>query len=137
MALHPDFPSDPHAILDPAIRWFPADEALRASSFEKLLPPLVPALRKVVKAWRDRGYEGAAETSRSLLNWWFEEPHLLPSASGTRSVPDTLFQYFFAQRRGPGNHRLPLSGSSGRGEVFAGFEFRDPRFVGGIIPFAW
>jgi type III restriction enzyme len=29
MALHPDFPADPHAILDPALRWFPADEALR------------------------------------------------------------------------------------------------------------
>ena len=27
MALHPNFPNDPHAILDPAIRWFPADEA--------------------------------------------------------------------------------------------------------------
>ena len=26
MALHPNFPDDPHAILDPAIRWFPADE---------------------------------------------------------------------------------------------------------------
>ncbi len=38
MALHPDSPTDPHPILDPAIRWFPADEALRASSFEKLLP---------------------------------------------------------------------------------------------------
>jgi type III restriction enzyme len=29
MALHPDFPTSPHAILDPAIRWFPADEAMR------------------------------------------------------------------------------------------------------------
>ena len=29
MALHPKFPIDPHVILDPAIRWFPADEALR------------------------------------------------------------------------------------------------------------
>ena len=29
MALHPDFPGSPYAILEPAIRWFPADEALR------------------------------------------------------------------------------------------------------------
>lgn len=29
MALHPACPDDPHAILDPAIRWFPADEAPR------------------------------------------------------------------------------------------------------------
>jgi len=25
MALHKDFPKDPYAILDPYIRWFPAD----------------------------------------------------------------------------------------------------------------
>ncbi len=29
MALHPNFPQSPYAILDPAMRWFPADEALR------------------------------------------------------------------------------------------------------------
>jgi len=32
MALHKDSPESPYAILDPAIRWFPADEALRATS---------------------------------------------------------------------------------------------------------
>jgi type III restriction enzyme len=94
MALHPDFPDSPHAILDPAIRWFPADEALRASSFEKLLPPLVPELRKQVKAWRDSGYAKATETSRSLLVWWFKAPHLLPKADGAM----VEFQYYFAQR---------------------------------------
>ena len=36
MALHKDFPDSPHAILDPEVRWFPADEALRETSFEKL-----------------------------------------------------------------------------------------------------
>jgi type III restriction enzyme len=39
MALRPDFPKSPHALLDPGIRWFPADEALRESSMEKLMPP--------------------------------------------------------------------------------------------------
>jgi len=34
MALHKDFPKAPHAILNPDIRWFPADEALRESSYE-------------------------------------------------------------------------------------------------------
>ncbi len=34
MALHKDFPDSPHAILDPAVRWFPADEALRETSAE-------------------------------------------------------------------------------------------------------
>lgn len=94
MALHPNFPDSPHAILDPSIRWFPADEALRASSFEKLLPPLVPELRKKVKAWRDNGYAEATDTSRSLLNYWFNIPHLLPQLDGTTAE----FQYYFAQR---------------------------------------
>ncbi|GEM_PF-2703602 len=29
MALHPDFPSSPFDVLDPEVRWFPADETLR------------------------------------------------------------------------------------------------------------
>ena len=94
MALHPDFPESPHAILDSALRWFPADEALRETSMDKLMPPLVATLRRKVKEFRDGGYVGARDTSRSLLNWWFREPHLLPQADGTMAE----FQYFFAQR---------------------------------------
>ena len=94
MALHPDFPASPHAILDPAIRWFPADETLRETSMEKLMPPLVAQLRKKVKEFRDSSYTGASETSKSLLTWWFKEPHLLPQADGTMAE----CQYFFGQR---------------------------------------
>ncbi len=94
MALHKDFPNDPHAILDPSIRWFPADESLRDTTMNKLMPPLVATLRKKVKEFRDGGYVGATETSRSLLNWWFVEPHLIDHAD----QPSTPFQYFFAQR---------------------------------------
>ena len=94
MALHKDFPDSPYAILDPTIRWFPADEALRETSMDKLMPPLVPQLRKKVKEWRDSGYFGATETSRSLLNWWFNTPHLLPQTDGSFSE----FQYYFSQR---------------------------------------
>ena len=94
MALHPDFPDSPYSILDPALRWFPADEALRESSMDKLMPPLVPQLRRKVKEWRESGYVGATDTSRSLLNWWFNTPHLLPQADGTMAE----FQYYFAQR---------------------------------------
>lgn len=71
MALHKNFPDSPHAILDPDIRWFPADEALRETSMEKLMPPLVSQLRKKVKEFREGGYVGASGTSKSLLNWWF------------------------------------------------------------------
>ncbi len=94
MALHKDFPDSPHAILDPDTRWFPADEVLRDSSYEKLLPPLVHQLRRKVKDWRESGYEGATDTSISLLNWWFGGEHLLPKADGTMAN----FQYYFAQR---------------------------------------
>jgi len=94
MALHKDFPDDPHAVLDPSVRWFPADESLRDSSMEKLMPPLVPALRRKVKEFRDGGYVGATATSKSLLNWWFNQPHLIDGADGTT----TEFRYYFAQR---------------------------------------
>src|ERR1019366_7730484 len=88
------FPSSPYSILDPEIRWFPADEALRDTSADKLMPPLVPTLRKRVKEWRESGYVGATETSKSLLNWWFNTPKLWPQPDGTLGD----FQYYFAQR---------------------------------------
>ncbi len=94
MALHPDFPEAPCEILNPDIRWFPADETLRESSYDKLLPPLVAELRKQVKTWRDDHYKGATETSRSLLAWWFNRTHLLPRADGEL----TEFNYYFGQR---------------------------------------
>ena len=70
----------PHAILDPGIRWFPADEAFRETTRDKLMPPLVPTLRKEVKALRDGGYDGGGRTrARACCNWWFDEPHLIAS----------------------------------------------------------
>jgi type III restriction enzyme len=53
MALHPKFSSSPYDVLEPDLRWFPADETLRDSRYGKLVPPLVAKLRKEVKAWRD------------------------------------------------------------------------------------
>lgn len=95
MALHKDFPKNPYAILDPSIRWFPADEDLREKGgIEKLLPPLVADLRIKVKEWRDNHYEGATDTSKTLLNWWFKEEHILYDQNGISSK----FQYYFAQR---------------------------------------
>lgn len=93
MALHPEFPTSPHAILDPEVRWFPADEAMREVTRDKLMPPLVAHLRRKVKTFRDSGYVGASNTSKSLLNWWFKEPHLLPQADSM-----VAFRYYFAQR---------------------------------------
>ena len=64
-----------YEILDPATRWFPADETLREQGYEKLLPPLVAELRKKVRDWRVSDYSGASETSRALLKWWFLNDH--------------------------------------------------------------
>jgi type III restriction enzyme len=94
MGLHPDFPQSPYELLRPEHRWFPADEALREASYEKLLPPLVARIREEVAAWRANRYAGASPTSRALLAWWFDREHLTEAADGTRS----LFRYYFAQR---------------------------------------
>ena len=94
MALHPDFPESPHAIIDPSVRWFPADETLRDTDYGKLIPPLVHEIRKRVKTWRDNDYRGASETSKALLNWWFKTPHQREQSDGTMAE----FQYYFAQR---------------------------------------
>lgn len=94
MALHKKFPKDKFAILEPEIRWFPADEALREQGYEKLLPPFVPELRKRVKSWRDSSYDGASATSKSLLNWWFKQEHLVYGVDGNTF----LFKYYYAQR---------------------------------------
>ncbi len=94
MSLHPQFPSSPYAPLVPEQRWFPADEALRSTAYEKLLPPLVAKVRQEVYAWRNKGYSGASPTSITLLRWWFETEHLLENADASLSG----FRYYFAQR---------------------------------------
>ena len=94
MALHPDFPLSPYAALIPEQRWFPADEALRETAYEKLLPPLVAKVREEVFAWRVGKYIGASATSVALLRHWFETEHLIENADGSLSP----FRYYFAQR---------------------------------------
>ncbi len=94
MAIHPSFPTSPYEILNPDYRWFPADETLRGTSYEKLIPPLVHKIRYQVKAWRDSRYEGASETGRSLLNFWFHTRHCLPEADGSAKE----FRYYFSQQ---------------------------------------
>lgn len=94
MAIHPELPESPYAILNPDHRWFPAAEELREKSYEKLLLPLVAKVRAEVKAWRDGGYAGATNTSRALLRWWFDTEHLNGQADGSLSS----FRHYFAQR---------------------------------------
>lgn len=94
MALHSKFPKNPYEVLDPNVRWFPADESLRETRWEKLMPPLVPKVRKLVKEWRDGGYAGASQTTRALLRWWFIDEHLQWQSDGSTKN----FRYYFAQR---------------------------------------
>ena len=51
-------------------------------------------IRQDVKEWRDANYEGATDTSKALLHWWFQREHIMPQSDG--SLFD--FQYYFAQR---------------------------------------
>ncbi len=53
--------------------------------------PAVPAIREAVREWRDGGYKGATETSRALLNYWFDTDHKLPSGR--------LFAYYDPAQR--------------------------------------
>ena len=94
MALHPNFSQSPYAPLIPEQRWFPADETMRATAYEKLLPPLVAKIRQEIYEWRNKGYPGASATSVALLKCWFETEHLTENAEGSLST----FYYYFAQR---------------------------------------
>ena len=90
MPLPPNFPASPHIILDPDQRWLPGEPDQRMDK----LPPLVQELRQQVKEWRDNSYQGATDTSISLLRWWFGGEHLLTEADGIARE----FRYYFAQR---------------------------------------
>lgn len=94
MGIHPSFPTSPYEILEPDFRWFPADEALRETSYDKLLPPLVSKIRREVKKWRDNHYEGASNTSKALLKWWFSTEHMVSKKDGRIEE----FRYYFAQQ---------------------------------------
>ena len=83
--------SDPFKILSPNERWAPTQGQMDAfqNAYEKLLPPLVYKIRIAFAKWRDEGYQGASETSKSLLNFWFNQEHL---------IGQTKFSFFFSQR---------------------------------------
>jgi len=51
---------------------------------------LVNKLREAVFSWRSQGYPGVSETTKRLLQFWFEEDHLFNN--------NELFQFWFCQR---------------------------------------
>ena len=53
--------------------------------------PCVPAIRDKVDAWRASRYEGASDTTRQLLNYWFHTDH--------RLFDGRKFAYHYSQQR--------------------------------------
>lgn len=93
MPLHPQFPADPYALLSPDVRWYPGDAHLGDMLRGQLIPPLVDKVRRGVTDWRANGYSGASETTRALLQFWFERDHFIYGDDGP-----TLWRWYFAQR---------------------------------------
>ena len=56
MAIHPQFPLSPYEIVLPEYRWIPSNESLKETPHERLLPPLVHALRKKEFTWKGKRY---------------------------------------------------------------------------------
>lgn len=54
---------------------------------------LVQNLRAEVKQWRDSYYYGASDTTRHLLNFWFDRAHLVRARDA-----EIDFRYYFCQR---------------------------------------
>ncbi len=52
---------------------------------------LVPKIRTAVDEWREHGYPGVSETTRRLLEYWFEEDRVVPDSG-------VSFHYYFCQR---------------------------------------
>jgi type III restriction enzyme len=50
----------------------------------------VPALREAVKSWKAGGRKGITDTTRILLNYWFEASH--------KTRTGTPFKYYDFQR---------------------------------------
>ena len=83
--------SDPFKILPPSERWAPTQSQMDMfqNAYEKLLPPLVYKIRLAVAKWREEDYAGASETSKLLMNFWFNQEHL---------IGQSKFSFFFSQR---------------------------------------
>jgi type III restriction enzyme len=82
----------PFEILSPDSRWAPGQAQMEAfnNRYEMLLAPLVHKVRKAVEQWRSNGYDGSTDTTKALLNHWFNREHTMENGS--------RFSFYFAQR---------------------------------------
>lgn len=70
VALYPILPVSSYEVLDPAHRWFPAAAALRASSYERLIAPLVAQVRAeqgMARQWLCRRVSHVAGTASLVV----------------------------------------------------------------------
>ena len=61
------------------------------AQFAQTSAPGVPAIRAAVRVWRDGGYRGATQTTRTLLKHWFQP-------DGHRMQNNRRFAYHYFQR---------------------------------------
>ncbi len=68
--------------------------------------PCVPALRAAVGEWRENGYQGVTDTTRTLLNHWFYTDHRLPTGarfayhtSQREAIETLIYVYEIAKTR--------------------------------------
>jgi type III restriction enzyme len=59
---------------------------------------LVNKLRATVDRWRDEGYQGASEVSKRLMQFWFDQDHLLKACPERSRRDGSVFRYWWAQR---------------------------------------
>ena len=96
MPLHPDFPRDPYAILEPEIRWYPGDDQV-GELWNSCISCRRSSMRSGAKsrnAWAESSYAGASRTTRALLGGGFRSStsSLRPNGTAER------FRWYFAQR---------------------------------------
>ena len=87
------FITNPYKIMPPNTRWQPSNQEKLQFAYSQLMPPLIQIIREKVYEWRNKNYEGATETSKALLNYWFNKKHVK-----IQNDEEIEFCYYFAQR---------------------------------------
>ena len=74
MPISKNFSKSPFDIIHPKDRWRPEID-FSEENVQRFYAPFVEKLRQEIYEWRQFGYEGISETSKFLLNYWFNTFH--------------------------------------------------------------
>ena len=85
MPIPSEFSKSPFEINHPNSRWRP-DIDPTEDNYQQNYAPFIENIRKQIYDWRQFGYEGISETSKILLDFWFNTDH------------ESGFKYYFGQR---------------------------------------